>query len=111
MLSNRTESVKNDSLIINNNEIIVKQLTTPFNKFDIHFDCFSKEQEKITSTFSFQDDLLDKKAYDFIKTKDECLAIMKLDDSIPEQKAKKIIESINKNKDNIIKVENSKINN
>ena len=89
MLSNRTanfkvneEPVKIDDL--DNNKKLVKQLTTPLPKFDINFK-FSNEEEKETSSFSFKNDFLDKKAYEFIKSKDECLAIMELDDSLPNK--------------------------
>ena len=46
---------------------------------------FSIEEEKELSSFSFKNDLLDKRTYDFIKSKDESLAAMKLDDSLPNR--------------------------
>ena len=84
MQSNRTASFKDSkkSLNINNNEKLYKQFTSPMPLFDIHFK-YSNEEEKETSSFSFKNDLLDKKTYEFIKSKDESLAMMKLDDSIP----------------------------
>ena len=91
MLSNRTANFKaNDepenlnSNINNKDTKLIKQLTTPLPKFDINFN-FSNEEEKETSSFSFKNDLLDKKAYEFIKSKDECLANMELDDSLPNK--------------------------
>ena len=95
MLSNRTAKFKaNDepeNLIIKNKDKLVKQLTTPLPKFDINFN-FSNEEEKEASSFSFKNDLLDKKAYEFIKSKDECLANMDLDDSLPNKKEESNIE-------------------
>ena len=89
MLSNRTANFKvNDepeNIKLNNKDKIIKQLTTPLPKFDMNFN-FSNEEEKETSSFSFKNDLLDKKVYKFIKSKDECLAQMELDDSIPNKK-------------------------
>ena len=93
MLSNRTANFKtNEEAIkikINDNDKFVKQLTTPLPKFDMNFH-FSSEDDKETSSFSFKNDLLDKKAYDFIKSKDDCLALMDLDDSIPNNKEEEI---------------------
>ena len=88
MLSNRTANFKSneepENVNINNKDKLIKQLTTPLPKFDINFN-FSNEEEKETSSFSFKNDLLDKKAYEFIKSKDECLANMELDDSLPNK--------------------------
>ena len=87
MLSNRTADFKvkeePETLKIENTEFI-KQLTTPLPKFDMNFK-FSSEVECEGSSFSFKNDLLDKKAYDFIKSKDKSLAVMKLDDSLPSK--------------------------
>ena len=101
MLSNRTanfkvneEPVKIDDL--DNNKKLVKQLTTPLPKFDINFK-FSNEEEKETSSFSFKNDLLDKKAYEFIKSKDECLANLELDDSLPNTNEESNFEEKEKN--------------
>ena len=93
MQSNRTASFKDSkkSLNINNNEKLYKQFTSPMPLFDIHFK-YSNEEEKETSSFSFKNDLLDKKAYEFIKSKDECLAILKLDDSLPNNKEQSSFE-------------------
>ena len=86
MLSNRTANFNSkeeeEELKINDQKFYQKQFTTPLPKFDIHFK-FSNEEEKEMSSFSFKNYLLDKKAYEFIKTKDECLAKMELDDSLP----------------------------
>ena len=88
MQSNRTANFKEKEekgklkLIIDDK--YTKKLSTPLPKFDMTFKFFN-EEEKETSSFSFKNDLLDKKVYEFIKRKDECLAIMKLDDSIPDE--------------------------
>ena len=89
MLSNRTAKFKEDSEVekIEINNVFKKVATTPLKKFDMNFK-FGKEENQ-SSSFSFKNDLLDKKSYDFIKTKDECLAFMELNDEIP----KKIEES------------------
>ena len=88
MLSNRTANFntneKEESLKIDNRGVLQKQLTTPLPRFDMHFK-FTGEEEKEQSSFSFKNELLDNKVYNFIKTKDECLAKMELDDSIPHQ--------------------------
>ena len=90
MLSNRTAKFKESSDVedikINTNNF-KKVATTPLKKFDMNFK-FGKEENQ-SSSFSFKNDLLDKKAYDFIKSKDECLTFMELNDEIP----KKIEES------------------
>ena len=95
MLSNRTANFKVNEEIenvnINNKDKLIKQLTTPLPKFDINFN-FSNEEEKETSSFSFKNDLLDKKAYEFIKSKDECLANMELDDSLPNKNEESNLE-------------------
>ena len=89
MLSNRTANFKTNEeaikLQINDNDQFLKKLTTPLPKFDMNFH-FSSEEDNETSSFSFKNDLLDKKSYDFIKRKDDCLAEMDLDDSIPNNK-------------------------
>ncbi len=83
MLSNRTANFKTDDKEIKNDEQnFVKLYTAPLPKFDMNFH-FKDEVEKETSCFSFKNDLLTKNAYKFLKTKDECLATMFLDDSIP----------------------------
>ena len=93
MLSNRTANFKTNEeaikLQINDNDQFIKKLTTPLPKFDMNFH-FSSEEDKETSSFSFKNDLLDKKSYDFIKSKDDCLAEMALDDSIPNKKEEEI---------------------
>ena len=85
MLSNRTAKFKEKSEIeeLKNTNIFKKVATTPIKKFDMNFK-FGKE-EKQSSSFSFKDDLLDQKSYDFIKSKDECLTFMELDDNIPKK--------------------------
>ena len=103
MLSNRTANFKvneePENIKLNNKDILIKQLTTPISEFNINFN-FLKEEEKETSSFSFKNDLLDKKVYEFIKSKDDCLAAMELDDSIPnnieEKKNKKKTRSSKK---------------
>ena len=84
MQSNNTAKFKDnkESVIINDNDKLYKQFTAPLRLFDIHFKYFNEEEKEISS-FSFKNDLLDKKTYEFIKSKDECLAMMQLDDSIP----------------------------
>ena len=103
MLSNRTASFKekkkeSDTLMIDNNEKIIKQFTAPLHKFDIHF---NSEEEKINSSFSFMNELLDKKIYKFIKSKDECLAMMELDDTLPNNNEENNFKFEDKNKENI----------
>ena len=95
MLSNRTANFKTneepENLKKSDIGMLVKQLTTPLPKFDMNFN-FSLEEEKETSSFSFKNDLLDKKAYEFIKSKDECLATMELDDSLPNKNEESKLE-------------------
>ena len=85
MLSNRTAKFKEKSEVedikLNNN--FKKVATTPLKKFDMNFK-FGQEENQ-SSSFSFKNDLLDKKAYNFIKSKDECLTFMELDDEIPKR--------------------------
>ena len=90
MLSNRTAKFKESSDVedikINTNNF-KKVATKPLKKFDMNFK-FGKEENQ-SSSFSFKNDLLDKKSYNFIKSKDECLTFMELNDEVP----KKIDES------------------
>ena len=90
MLSNRTAKFKENSDVedikINTNNF-KKVATTPLKKFDMNFKLGKEENQ--SSSFSFKNDLLDKKSYDFIKSKDECLTFMELNDEVP----KKIEES------------------
>ena len=44
---------------------------------------FVEEESKEERGFTFQNNLFNKKAYKFIKQKDECLAKFELDDIIP----------------------------
>ena len=44
---------------------------------------FVEEETKEESGFTFQNNLLNKTAYKFIKQKDECLAKLDLDDTLP----------------------------
>ena len=85
MLSNRTAKFKEKSEVedikLNNN--FKKVATTPLKKFDMNFK-FGQEENQ-SSSFSFKNDLLDKKAYNFIKSKDECLTFMELNDEIPKR--------------------------
>ncbi len=88
MLSNRTANFKVSEGKEENDdkEQFVKQLTSPLPKFDMNYLFLEEEnKDKETSSFSFQHNVLDKKAYNFIKTKDECLSTMELDDTIPEK--------------------------
>ena len=91
MNSHRTPNFKgsdvSDNFDLDNTEkILLKQFTSPSPQFDVNFK-FVKEEEKENSSFSFKNDLLDKKAYEFIKSKDECLTEMKLDDSIQNEES------------------------
>ena len=102
MLSNRTANfkAKDEDMKINNEEKFLKQLTTPLPKFDMNYH-FSNEHDNEASSFSFKNDLLDKKAYDFIKSKDDCLAEMELDDSLPNNKEEEIKKKKEENKKKI----------
>ena len=86
MLSNRTANFKaiekNEEMSNIEEQNFVKLYTTPLKKFDMNFH-FKDEEDKEASSFSFKNDLLSKDAYNFLKKKDECLATMVLDDSIP----------------------------
>ena len=86
MLSIRTAKFKTtekDKEINNVEEQnFLKLYTIPLKKFDMNYH-FKDEEDKEASNFSFKNDLLSKNAYNFIKEKDECLAVMVLDDSIP----------------------------
>ena len=87
MLSNRTANFKTNEKeeeMKNNEKNFIKLFTTPLPKFDMNFH-FKDEEEKENSSFSFKNDLLNKNAYTFLKKKDECLAAMVLDDSIPSK--------------------------
>ena len=86
MLSNRTANFKiyEEPEIKNNNETIQKVLTTPLPKLEFNFNFLDeKEKDKENSNFSFKNDLLSRRAYNFLKGKDECLSAMVLDDTIP----------------------------
>ena len=93
MQSNRTANFKEkeESEINKNNDELYKLFTSPLPLFDIHFK-YSNEEEKETSSFSFKNDLFDKKTYEFIKSKDESLALVELDDSIPIKNDKNILD-------------------
>ena len=85
MLSNRKANFKTNEKeedIKNEDKDFLKLHTSPLPKFDMNFH-FRDEEEIESSSFSFKNDLLSKNAYNFLKRKDECLAIMILDDSIP----------------------------
>ena len=85
MLSNRTANFKTDEKEKESEDnSFVKLYTTPLPKFDMNFH-FKDEVEKESSSFSFKNDLLTKNTYKFLKIKDECLASMKLDDSLPNK--------------------------
>ena len=88
MMSNRTANfkVKEDSEINSENELIQKQFTTPLPKLD--FNCKfldENDKDKENSNFSFKHDLLSRRAYTFLKGKDESLSNMILDDTIPNK--------------------------
>lgn len=86
MLSNRTAKFKENSEVEDIKlpaSNFKKVATTPLKKFDMNFK-FGKEENQ-SSSFSFKNDLLDKKSYDFIKSKDECLTFMELDDTVPKR--------------------------
>ena len=86
MLSIRTANFKEGEKIEELDNVegqnFVKLYTTPLKKFDMNFH-FKDEEDKEASSFSFKNDLLSKNTYNFLKNKDECLATMVLDDSIP----------------------------
>ena len=85
MLSNRTANFKaheKEEDIKASDKNFLKLFTTPLPKFDMNYH-FKDEEEVEASSFSFKNDLLSKSAYNFLKRKDECLATMILDDSIP----------------------------
>ena len=87
MLSNRTANFKKNEdkkeEINNSKEAILKQLTTSIPKLQITYN-FEENDYKEYSNFSFRHNLLSQRTYKFLKDKDECLAVMVLDDSIPE---------------------------
>ena len=88
MLSNRTANFKtNDEEeeegIKNPKESILKQLTTPLPQLQVGYH-YTESEDKEYSNFSFRHNLLSQRTYKFLKDKDECLAAMVLDDSIPE---------------------------
>ena len=86
MLSNRTanfkEEVKKEEIKCDKKNFI-KLNTTPLPKFDMNYRFKDEVENNETSSFSFKNDLLSQNAYDFLKRKDECLASMILDDSLP----------------------------
>ena len=86
MLSNRTANFKTNEKeeedMKDGDQNFLKLYTSPLPKFDMNYH-FKDEEEIEASSFSFKNDLLSKSAYNFLKRKDECLATMILDDSIP----------------------------
>ena len=87
MLSNRTANFKTNEKeedMKNVDKNFLKLYTSPLPKFDMNYH-FKDEEENEASSFSFKNDLLSKSAYNFLKRKDECLAKMILDDSIPKK--------------------------
>ena len=89
MISNRTAKFKTngkeEELKQHDNENnFLKIKTTPLIKFDMNFH-FKDETEVESSSFSFKNDLLNEKAYCFLKKKDECLATLILDDTLPNK--------------------------
>ncbi len=87
MLSNRTAyfktNEKEEKIKCNNNKKYVKLNSTPIHKFDMNFHFKDEKVNNETSNFSFKNDLLSEYAYEFLKRKDESLACIILDDSIP----------------------------
>ena len=65
----------------NNKDNYEKSLTIK-SRLEMKFS-FVEEESKEESGFTFQNNLLNKTAYKFIKQKDECLAKLELDDTIP----------------------------
>ena len=89
MLSNRTANFKSngkeEELKQHNNENnFLKIKTTPLIKFDMNFH-FKDEKDVESSSFTFKNDLLNENAYYFLKKKDECLAALILDDTLPNK--------------------------
>ena len=88
MLSNRTANFKTtekDEKIKNiKKKNFLKLNSIPLKIFDMNFH-FKDEEDKEASSFSFKNDLLSKNTYNFLKKKDESLAAMVLDDSIPNK--------------------------
>ena len=89
MISNRTAKFKTngkeEELKQHDNENnFLKIKTTPLIKFDMNFH-FKDEVEVESSSFSFKNDLLNEKAYYFLKKKDECLSSLILDDTLPNK--------------------------
>ena len=89
MLSNKTGNFKTideeeeEEEMQNPKESILKQLTTPLPQLQMTY-TYTENDDKEYSYFSFRHNLLSQRAYKFLKDKDECLAVMELDDSIPE---------------------------
>ena len=65
----------------NNKDNYEKSLTTK-PRLGMKFS-FVEEEAKEESGFTFQNNLLNNAAYKFIKQKDECLAKLELDDTLP----------------------------
>ena len=89
MISNRTANFKSngkeEEINQHNNEnSFVKIKTTPLIKFDMNFH-FKDEKDVESSSFTFKNDLLNENAYYFLKKKDECLASLILDDTLPNK--------------------------
>jgi len=65
-----------------NNKVNYEKSMTIKPRLEMKFS-FVEEESKEESGFTFQNNLLNKTAYKFIKQKDECLAKLELDDTIP----------------------------
>ena len=65
----------------NNKDNYEKSLTNK-TRLELKFS-FIEEEAKEQSGFTFQNNLLNKAAYQFIKQKDDCLAKLELDDTLP----------------------------
>ena len=90
MNSTRTANFfeKNENSSISDNSFSKKN-TTPMPKLtSFQFKCYKENDnnEKTGSGFSFQNELLSERTYEFLKDKDECLGDVNLDDNIPGDK-------------------------
>ena len=97
MNSNRTANFfeKNESSNISDTSFSKKN-TTPMPKLNFNFKNYMEnDNEKFSSGFSFQNELLSKRTYEFLKDKDVCLDDVNLDDNISGDNE----ESKNKEKD------------
>ena len=97
MNSNRTANFfeKNESSNISDNSF-TKKNTTPMPKLTFQFKCYMEnDNEQTGSGFSFQNELLSKRTYEFLKDKDVCLGDVNLDDNISGDNEESKIKSKN----------------